>query len=321
MGAPSVPFPRLQARRLPVRAGRVPRPPARLLFIAAAVITVLLGGWLWLRDSPLVGVRQVTVTGADGPQAAQIRRAVEQAASGMTTLHVDTGALRKALAGFPIVQDVRVHPSLPHRLRVEVVEHDAVGAIAVGGRRVPVAASGLLLTGAPAGSLPTLTVRGALPGDRVRDRRVLAEVHLLAAAPRALRMRVGKVFMGPKGLTARLSAGPQLVFGGTDRLAAKWAAAVAVLADPSSAGTTALDLRVPERPAAAGLEQVAEQQQADGSAPAGGVTTPGTTAAPAAGTTAASAAGTTAAPATGTAAAPATGTAAAPAPSAGVPGP
>jgi cell division protein FtsQ len=321
MGAPSVPFPRLQARRLPVRAGRVPRPPARLLFIAAAVITVLLGGWLWLRDSPLVGVRQVTVTGADGPQAAQIRRAVEQAASGMTTLHVDTGALRKALAGFPIVQDVRVHPSLPHRLRVEVVEHDAVGAIAVGGRRVPVAASGLLLTGAPAGSLPTLTVRGALPGDRVRDRRVLAEVHLLAAAPRALRMRVGKVFMGPKGLTARLSAGPQLVFGGTDRLAAKWAAAVAVLADPSSAGTTALDLRVPERPAAAGLEQVAEQQQADGSAPAGGVTTPGTTAAPAAGTTAAPAAGTTAAPATGTAAAPATGTAAAPAPSAGVPGP
>jgi cell division protein FtsQ len=321
MGAPSVPFPRLQARRLPVRAGRVPRPPARLLFIAAAVITVLLGGWLWLRDSPLVGVRQVTVTGADGPQAAQIRRAVEQAASGMTTLHVDTGALRKALAGFPIVQDVRVHPSLPHRLRVEVVEHDAVGAIAVGGRRVPVAASGLLLTGAPAGSLPTLTVRGALPGDRVRDRRVLAEVHLLAAAPRALRMRVGKVFMGPKGLTARLSAGPQLVFGGTDRLAAKWAAAVAVLADPSSAGTTALDLRVPERPAAAGLEQVAEQQQADGSAPAGGVTTPGTTAAPAAGTTAAPAAGTTAAPATGTAAAPATGTAVAPAPSAGVPGP
>jgi cell division protein FtsQ len=127
--------------------------------------------------------------------------------------------------------------------------------------------------------------------------------------------------MGPKGLTARLSAGPQLVFGGTDRLAAKWAAAVAVLADPSSAGTTALDLRVPERPAAAGLEQVAEQQQADGSAPAGGVTTPGTTAAPAAGTTAAPAAGTTAAPATGTAAAPATGTAAAPAPSAGVPGP
>jgi cell division protein FtsQ len=315
MGAPSVSFPRLQARRLPVRAGRVPRPPARLLLIAAALITVLLGGWLWLRDSPLVGVRQVTVTGADGPQAAQIRRAVEQAASGMTTLHVDAGALRKALAGFPIVQDVRVHPSLPHRLRVEVVEHDAVGAIAVGGRRVPVAASGLLLTGAPAGSLPTLTVRGALPGDRVRDRRVLAEVHLLAAAPRPLRMRVGKVFMGPKGLTARLSAGPQLVFGGTDRLAAKWAAAVAVLADPSSAGTTALDLRVPERPAAAGLEQAAEQQQADGSAPAGAAAsaTPATGAAPAAGTAAA--------PAAGTAAAPAAGTVTAPAPAAGVAGP
>ena len=267
--AASFPFPRLQARRLPGRVGPVPRPPARFVVIAAAVLAVLAGGWLWLRDSPLVGVRQVTVTGADGPQAAQIRRAVEEAAAGMSTLHVQTDALRKALASFPIVEDVRVHPSPPHRLRVEIVEHEAVGAVLDGGRRVPVDASGLLLTGAPAGSLPALTVKGALAGDRLRDRRALAEVRLLGAAPRALRLRVGKVFLGPEGLTARLTNGPQLVFGGTERLAAKWAAAVAVLADPSSSGTTVLDLRVPERPAAAGLEQVAEQQQADGSAVAG----------------------------------------------------
>ncbi|MEA2306430.1 MAG: cell division protein FtsQ [Solirubrobacteraceae bacterium] len=305
MAAPSVPFPRLQARRLPGRVGHVPRPPGRIVAIAVAALLVLTGGWLWLRDSPLVSVRQVTVTGADGPQAAQISRAVEDAARGMTTLHVQTDALRKALEPFPVVEDIRVHPAPLHRLRVEVIQHDAVGAVLVGGRRVPVAASGLLLTGAPAGSLPSVPLKGAPAGDHLRDPRALAAVRVLGAAPRSLRLRVAKVFLGPTGLTARLSNGPQLVFGDTARLAAKWAAAVAVLADPSSAGTTALDLRVPERPAAAGLEQAAEQTQADGAAAAGAAsaTTPGTVAgaaAPAGTTTAASAAPAATATATGT---------------------
>jgi cell division protein FtsQ len=65
-------------------------------------------------------------------------------------------------------------------------------------------------------------------------------------------------------MTAPLRNGPVLYFGGTERLRAKWIAASRVLADRSSAGATYLDLRLPERPAAGGLQQT-EPQASDAS--------------------------------------------------------
>ena len=91
------------------------------------------------------------------------------------------------------------------------------------------------------------------PGDTLGDKRTLRAVALLAAAPPELRAKVSRVYAGPRGLTAPLSAGPVLYFGGADRLRAKWAAAARVLADRSSSGATYVDLRLPERPAAGGL--------------------------------------------------------------------
>ncbi|HWH94409.1 MAG TPA: cell division protein FtsQ/DivIB, partial [Baekduia sp.] len=83
----------------------------------------------------------------------------------------------------------------------------------------------------------------------------------LAAAPAALRDRVQRAATTRGGgLTLTLRNGPELRFGGADRLAAKWAAAAAVLADDASAGATYLDLRYPERPAAGGLEDPATQR-------------------------------------------------------------
>ena len=80
-------------------------------------------------------------------------------------------------------------------------------------------------------------------------------VAALAAAPPALRARVRRVYLGPNGLTLPLRNGPTLYFGGSERLRAKWIAAATVLADPTSTGATYIDLRLPERPAAGGLEQ------------------------------------------------------------------
>src|SRR5688500_17284132 len=54
-------------------------------FAAVTAVAVLLaGGWLWLRDSSLVRVKDVTVTGATTSEAARIRSALERAASDMT---------------------------------------------------------------------------------------------------------------------------------------------------------------------------------------------------------------------------------------------
>jgi cell division protein FtsQ len=58
-----------------------------------------------------------------------------------------------------------------------------------------------------------------------------------------------------------------LFFGGGERLSAKWTAATVVLDDRTSAGASYLDLRLPERPAAGGLEAPAPAPAQTGAPP------------------------------------------------------
>lgn len=239
----------------------MPRP--RAILAGALAVVVILGGWLWLRDSGLVAVDRVDVTGIRGPQAGAIRSALTSAGRDMTTLHVRPDELRKAVGLYPIVRGVTAEADFPHRLRVRVETYEPVGLIVVSGTKVPVAEDGTLLRGTTADGVPVLPLHSPPAGARITGGAAARQVALLAAAPVALRAKVAKVYTGPRGLTARLRTGPALYFGGPERLRAKWAAAVAVLADPTSAGATTLDLRVPERPAAGGLEQIATQEPAN----------------------------------------------------------
>jgi cell division protein FtsQ len=225
---------------------------------------------LWLRDSSFVSVRRVQVSGLTGPDAGKIRGVVEAAARNQSTLHVRRDALLRALAPFPIVKDVRVTAHPPHALDVAVVEQDPVGAVLLGGRSVPVAPDGTLLRELPASPELARISAGGTAGPRVTDPRAQRAVALLAAAPSALRSRVSAVRLSrAHGLVAVLRRGPALYFGGSDRLAAKWLAASAVLADRGSAGARYVDLRVPERPAAGGLPPASQ-----GGATPGSSTTP-----------------------------------------------
>jgi cell division protein FtsQ len=265
---------------LPRRAVALPRPRRprpRALAAVALVLLALTGGWLWLRDSSLVAVREVTVTGAGGPQAARIRAALETAARDMTTLHVRVDALRTAVEPYPVVRDVEARGDLPHRLEIVVHEHVPVAALASAGGRVAVAADGTVLRDTPARDLPVVDVRGGAAGGRL-DERTRDAVAVLAAAPPALRARVERLRLGRHGWTAPLADGPVLYLGSATRLKAKWAAAAIVLGDAGSAGATYVDVRIPERAAAGGvLAPTADE-------PAGGTTagpTGGTAATPA----------------------------------------
>ncbi len=73
---------------------------------------------------------------------------------------------------------------------------------------------------------------------------------MLGAAPRVLLGWVSRVFEGHEGLTVAMRTGLLLYFGDATRPHAKWLSAARVLADPSSAGATYVDVRAPERPAA-----------------------------------------------------------------------
>jgi cell division protein FtsQ len=230
------------------------RPPARAVAGCAAVLALLGGGWLWLRDSSLVAVRQVSVSGLTGPDAPRVRAALQDAAVDMTTLHVRSSQLNTAVEPFPAVDRVEAHADFPHKLRIVVHEHAPVGAITAGSQRVAVSADGTLLRGTPTRDLPAIAIPVSPGGDRLADRAALRAVALLAAAPGPLRAKIRRVYMGRRGLTVPLQSGPVLYFGGADRLRAKWTAVAVVLTDRSAAGATYVDVRLPERPAAGGLE-------------------------------------------------------------------
>jgi cell division protein FtsQ len=241
---------------------RLPRLPLRLVVVAAVAIGVAAGGWLWVRDSSLVRVRQVSIVGAGSSDEARIRSALREAAAGMTTLHVREEALRTAVTPFPSVAGVEVDADPPHELVIEVIEHQPAALLRVRGSRIPASGGGRLLRGLRTGRLPEVTVDREPVGPRVTDRRVLSALAVAAAAPPELRGRAAAVRLGPRGVTVELRAGPELVFGNRKRAAAKWAAAARVLAEPSAAGATYLDLRVPERVAAGGVGPVDPEEEA-----------------------------------------------------------
>jgi cell division protein FtsQ len=236
----------------------------------AAVIVLAgigVGGWLWLRDSSLVEVTAVRVTGATTSDEPRIRSALESAARDMTTLHVREEILREAVARFPSVAGLEVDTDFPHRISIQVLEHRPVAALEVDGRRTPVSGGGIVLTGVEADDhLPTIR-RDQLPGPRVDDAKTRAALAVAAEAPRPLLARGERLLWGPEGLTMELRDGPPLVFGTRDDAVSKWAAAARVLAEPSAAGATYLDLRVPGRVAAGGLSPIPQEPASENPQP------------------------------------------------------
>jgi cell division protein FtsQ len=245
-------------RRRTRAAGVLPqlgRPRPRTLLAAGAALVLLLAGWFWLRESSLVAVRTVEISGIDGAQGARVRAALEEAARSMTTLHVRRDALDTAAEPFSIVKRLEVSTDFPHTLRIHVVTNVAVGAILLDGRRIAVTSDGTILRDvtAPA-ALPEIPLHGIPGGARLTERAAVAAVAALGAAPSALRPRVAAVrTTAQRGLELQLAHGPLLVFATDERLGAKWAAAAAVLADPEAAGASVIDVSAPERPAVAGL--------------------------------------------------------------------
>lgn len=235
-------------RRMPLRV--------RVALVVVLVLAALGGGWMWVRDSSLVAVRKVTITGVYGPDAGQIRSALTLAARNMTTLDVRLAQLRTTVEPYPVVKDLRVSTQFPHGLRIRVIEQLPVGALFAGGHAVAVTGDGTLLHDVAAGSLPEIPVRLLPGGSQVTDRSTLDALALLSVTPARLLSRIAQVTDGSAhGLVVQLRSGPSIFFGDASGLDAKWAAATEVLADSSSAGAVYIDVSDPSRPAAGASPQ------------------------------------------------------------------
>src|SRR5215208_633730 len=230
-------------------------PRARLAAVAMSVTLAVLAGlyFFLLRDSSLVAVKQVSVSGVSGDNAHRIAARLEAAARGMTTLNVDDDALREAVAAFPEVRGVTAHADFPHGLRIVVAERVPIGALTSGREHVAVASDGTVLPKAGTGSAPVIPVNTLPTGSRLTDPAVLRAIAILGAAPARLRNRIDELAKGKGGLRATLRGGGTIVIGAPTALAAKWLAAAAVLRTPGAKGAKYLDVRVPRRPVAGGL--------------------------------------------------------------------
>ncbi len=250
-----------------------------MLAIVALVLGLLAAGWLWVRDSSLVAVNRVSVTGISGPDATQIRRALITAARTMTTLDVSVSQLRTAVVPYPVVKGLHVSTQFPHGMKIAVAEQIPVAQITVGSRAIPVAGDGTLLHDLPgSGSLPSIPLRVLPGGTRVTDPQARAAVAVLAAAPYPMLAHISQVTTEPShGLVAQIRDGPSVYFGDASALGAKWTAVTAVLADPGSAGADYIDVTDPRRPAAGVSASPASSAGGSGDAAygAGGVSTGG----------------------------------------------
>jgi cell division protein FtsQ len=255
----------LTLRAVPRLALALPRR-LRLLtviaLIAAAAGTALYYGWL--RDSSLVRVRDVTVVGLTGPDASRVRERLREAGLDMTTLHVDEGHLRQAVAAEPSIASLTATPDFPHGLRVDVTENHPVAAITIPGNgRVPIAGNGTLMPGNRAAQgVPELRIQGVPKvgrdggsAARLKDARVAPLVRIASAAPPALLQRATSIEIHRgEGIVVLLRDGPRVIFGDSSSVAGKWLAAAGVLASRDSQGAAYVDVRLPGRPVAGGLK-------------------------------------------------------------------
>jgi cell division protein FtsQ len=264
--------------RLPLAAMPGPHGRRRLVALALLATALAAGYTFWLRDSSLVRVEHVSVSGLDRADAPRVRAKLAAAARNMTTLHVDAAALRRAVADEPIVQSISVETDFPHGLRIAIVQNRPVALLVAGGREVAVAPDGTLLAGAKvSGSLPVVRL-GALPGNgHLPAGTARQRVFVAAAAPPRLLAHVESISIEHgRGAVAQLSGGPLIIFGGPVELARKWLAAAAVLAQHSSQGASFIDVRMPDRPVAGGLGvQLVPQPQAQALAAGADPTVPG----------------------------------------------
>jgi cell division protein FtsQ len=224
----------------------------------AVLVAIGVGGWVWLRDSSFVAVRDVQVTGITASEGDRVRAALEDSARQMTTLNVREDILHSAVQPYSSVAKLNVKTDFPHTLSIQVVEQQPVAALAADSkRRVPVTGAGVVLRGVTAGrDLPSVTLEHLPAGSKITDTKLLRALAVAGAAPPALRRKTEEFDYDDRGVIAFMNGGPDLIFGTDDDADAKWVAAARVLAETSAAGATYLDLRVPGRVAAGGLAPV-----------------------------------------------------------------
>ncbi|HTU15172.1 MAG TPA: FtsQ-type POTRA domain-containing protein [Solirubrobacterales bacterium] len=229
-----------------------------------AAVAIFAGYTYWLRDSSLVGIKNLEVLGvsAHTEEGGQIVDAVEVATGEMTTLHVKPELLEEELSRFPRVESATIKADFPNSATVTVTERGNGSIFDTGSEKLLIATDGTVLGTAGAGteSLPKIGV-GDPPAGPALEGRTLVQALVLGAAPSELRPFTEESDFSKDGVEVTMSNGLVLLFGDASKADQKWKAAASVIADPELTDASYVDLSVPRRPAIRGSEEAVPEEE------------------------------------------------------------
>lgn len=230
-------------------------PSGRSLLIGFALVGAAVLLYVVARQTSVVAVRDIRITGAPAPVAARIDQALRPLV-GVSLVRVSPADVSDRLVSIPEVETVKVDRAFPHGLHVAITTARRVAVLRQGKAAFVVSERGRILAEAGRREYPALpriwvpTTTDIAVGATVGDQRTLSSVVAATAIFRGglAGLPVRTVRAGDNELTYGLRNGIEVRLGNLGSLPVKLEIARRILAAGGVHGY--VDVSVPERPVA-----------------------------------------------------------------------
>ena len=216
--------PRIAARAQREKQDRRTRWVRRTGWGVAALLPLLLAGWVVLSSS-LLAVENVVISGQARLTEQQVAAAVA-VDRGTPLARVDTGAIASRVKALGPVASVSVTRAWPDTLQVEVVERSVAAGVAVAGSWTLLAPDGSVVATDAVLPKGTVVLRAAAPGSPA----AAAALKVMAALPPTVRTQLVSVYAPTQEqVDLTLRDGRRVLWGGATEGVAKGRALVVLL--------------------------------------------------------------------------------------------
>jgi cell division protein FtsQ len=237
--------PRIRERLIAVRR-QAGRKRLRIILVGCSLISAAGLAFLVVK-SPFLDVDAINVSGSARVKPDAVRKAAGVQLHDPLLL-VDAGAIARRVEELPWVANASVHRDFPGTVRIVVTEHQPAAYIRVDDGVLLVAPTGRIVTKVDDAPTGVFEVRGVRRAPRVGQLLSPPDAaSVLGRVPLALAERVVAIDVAD-GLALDVENGGEIRLGNAEDLAAKTAAALAVLEHVNGAPFSYIDVSTPQRP-------------------------------------------------------------------------